>query len=49
MTLEKFFALLPVAIIVLFQNEIRRALAGFGRTRLWAGAGARTSRKWRSR
>lgn len=40
MTLETFFALLPVAIIVLFQNEIRRALAGFGRTRLWAGAGA---------
>ena len=40
MTLETFFALLPVAIIVLFQNEIRRALAGFGRTRLWTGAGA---------
>lgn len=39
MTLENFFALLPVAIIVLFQNEIRRALAGFGRTRLWGTAG----------
>ncbi|MDA8018513.1 MAG: diadenylate cyclase CdaA [Thermoanaerobaculia bacterium] len=40
MTLETFFALLPVAIIVLFQHEIRRALAGFGRTRLWGTAGS---------
>ncbi len=34
-TLEKFFLILPVAIIVLFQHEIRRALANFGRTPLW--------------
>jgi diadenylate cyclase len=33
-TLENVFIILPVAIIVLFQHEIRRALAGFGRTRL---------------
>ena len=31
-TLENFFKVLPVAIIVLFQHEIRRALANFGRT-----------------
>jgi len=34
-TLENFFLILPVAIIVLFQQEIRRALARFGRTPLW--------------
>lgn len=34
-TLESFFFILPVAIIVLFQHEIRRALANFGRTPLW--------------
>lgn len=34
-TLENFFLILPVAIIVLFQHEIRRALANFGRTPLW--------------
>ncbi len=33
-TLENFFIILPVAIIVLFQHEIRRALARFGRTPL---------------
>jgi len=33
-TIEKFFSLLPFAIIVLFQHEIRRALARFGRTPL---------------
>lgn len=31
-TLETFFAILPVAMIVLFQDEIRSALARFGRT-----------------
>jgi len=34
-TLENFFIILPVAMIVLFQHEIRRALATFGRTPLW--------------
>ena len=34
-TLENFFAVLPVAILVLFQHEIRRALARFGRSPLW--------------
>ena len=33
-TLENFFIILPVAIIVLFQHEIRRALAAFGSTPL---------------
>lgn len=33
-TLENFFIILPVAIIVLFQAEIRRALASFGSTPL---------------
>ena len=33
-TLENFFIVLPVAIIVLFQREIRRALATFGSTPL---------------
>jgi diadenylate cyclase len=33
-TLENLFTFLPFAIIVLFQNEIRRALAGFGRNPL---------------
>lgn len=33
-TLENFFLILPVAMIVLFQHEIRRALARFGRTPL---------------
>ena len=35
-TLEKFFVILPLAIIVLFQVEIRRALATFGTTSLWS-------------
>ncbi|MEM9557772.1 MAG: diadenylate cyclase CdaA [Acidobacteriota bacterium] len=35
LTLDKFFLILPVAIIVLFQHEIRRALASFGRTPFW--------------
>ncbi|MEM6797089.1 MAG: diadenylate cyclase CdaA [Acidobacteriota bacterium] len=34
-TLEKFFDILPVAILVLFQHEIRGALASFGRTPGW--------------
>ena len=33
-TLRTFFAVLPIAIIVLFQHEIRRALATFGSTPL---------------
>ncbi len=33
--LSRFLTLLPLAIIVLFQQEIRRALAGFGRNPLW--------------
>ncbi len=33
--LENFFIFLPFAIIVLFQHEIRRALAKFGRNALW--------------
>lgn len=33
-TLEKFFSFLPFAIIVLFQQEIRKALASFGRNPL---------------
>ncbi len=37
-TLETFFTVLPVAIIVLFQDEIRRAFAQVGRQRLWSGA-----------
>ncbi|MEM1207481.1 MAG: diadenylate cyclase CdaA [Acidobacteriota bacterium] len=37
-TLENFFIILPVAIIVLFQHEIRRALASFGRTPFWGFA-----------
>jgi diadenylate cyclase len=37
--LEKFLIVLPFAIIVLFQQEIRRALASFGRNPLW-GLGA---------
>jgi diadenylate cyclase len=39
-TLENFFLFLPVAIIVLFQHEIRRALANFGRTSLLGGFGS---------
>ncbi len=37
-TLQNFFIVLPVALIVLFQQEIRRALATFGSTPLlgWA-------------
>lgn len=35
-TLEKFFVILPLAIIVLFQHEIRRALATFGTTSFWS-------------
>lgn len=38
-TLQSFFLFLPVAIIVLFQQEIRRALASFGRTPLWSIGG----------
>lgn len=34
-TFENFLILLPVAILVLFQHEIRRALANFGRAPLW--------------
>lgn len=34
-TLQNFFIFLPVALIVLFQHEIRRALARFGSTPLW--------------
>ena len=34
-TLERFFDILPLAILVLFQHEIRRALASFGRTPGW--------------
>jgi diadenylate cyclase len=34
-TLEAFFTFLPFAIIVLFQDEIRRALAQFGSRPLW--------------
>ncbi len=37
--LGKFLLVLPFAIIVLFQQEIRRALASFGRNPLW-GIGA---------
>jgi diadenylate cyclase len=33
--LEKFLILLPFVIVVLFQQEIRRALARFGRNPLW--------------
>lgn len=33
-TLQTFFTLLPVALVVLFQHEIRRALAAFGSTPL---------------
>lgn len=35
-TLEAFFAFLPFAVIVLFQDEIRRALAQFGSKRIWS-------------
>lgn len=34
-TLQYVFTFLPFAVIVLFQQEIRRALASFGQTRLW--------------
>ena len=34
-TLETFFSVLPVAILVLFQDEIRRALAQFGSRPTW--------------
>ncbi|HVS02600.1 MAG TPA: diadenylate cyclase CdaA [Thermoanaerobaculia bacterium] len=34
-TLEAFFTFLPFAIIVLFQDEIRRALAQFGSRPIW--------------
>jgi uncharacterized protein (TIGR00159 family) len=33
--LEKFLIVLPFAILVLFQHEIRRALASFGRNPFW--------------
>ena len=35
-TLEYFFTFLPFAVIVLFQNEIRRALAHIGSRPLWS-------------
>ena len=35
-TLENFFSFLPFAIIVLFQDEIRRALAQFGSKPVWS-------------
>ncbi len=35
-TLEVFFTLLPVGMIVIFQDEIRRGLAQFGRRSTWA-------------
>jgi diadenylate cyclase len=41
-TFENFFIILPLAILVLFQHEIRRALANFGRAPLW-GLGQRQS------
>lgn len=37
-TLRNFLIILPVAIIVLFQHEIRRAFASFGSTPLWGFA-----------
>ena len=38
--LEKFLIVLPFAILVLFQHEIRRALANFGRNPFWRRAGS---------
>lgn len=38
--LENFFIFLPFAVIVLFQHEIRRALAKFGRNALWGKTGS---------
>ncbi len=35
-TLQTFFLILPLAIIVLFQHEIRRAIANLGTTSLWS-------------
>jgi diadenylate cyclase len=41
--LENFFSFLPFALIVLFQDEIRRALAQFGRKSTWGfGAAQKT-------
>ncbi len=37
-TLQTSFLFLPIAIIVLFQHEVRRALANFGTTSLWSFA-----------
>ena len=37
--LEKFLIVLPFAILVLFQHEIRRALANFGRNPFWRSTG----------
>ncbi len=37
--LDKFLIVLPFAVIVLFQSEIRRALARFGRNPLWGFRG----------
>jgi len=37
--IQYFFLFLPFAIIVLFQEPIRRALAGFGRTPVFGGSG----------
>jgi len=44
-TFENFFVILPIAIVVLFQHEIRRALANFGRTPLWGLAHRRSLAK----
>ena len=33
--LQKFLLVLPFAVVVLFQHEIRRALANFGRNPFW--------------
>ncbi len=42
-TFENLLIILPLAILVLFQHEIRRALANFGRNPLW-GLGHRRKR-----
>lgn len=39
-TLERFFVILPFALIVLFQNQIRKALANFGKNPLYGLASA---------
>lgn len=40
--LDKFLIVLPFAVILLFQTEIRRALARFGRNPLWGFRGQET-------